>query len=78
MYATVVVYHQLIHAGPIVRITPEELHIRDSDYWEELYTTNPKADRYEWFAGRFGNNSSVFTTSNYALHRIRRGALNPM
>ncbi|KAI9793075.1 MAG: hypothetical protein M1816_000973 [Peltula sp. TS41687] len=64
--------------GPIVRITPEELHIKDSDYWEEFYQKNIKADKYEWFAGRFGHIESIFTTPNYAVHRIRRGALNPM
>ena len=78
VYAIVIMSYRLMHAGPIVRITPEELHIRDSDYWEELYTTNPKAERYEMFAGRFGNNGSIFTTSSYALHRLCRGVLNPM
>jgi cytochrome P450 len=63
--------------GPIVRITPYEIHIKDSYYWETLYT-KPKSDRYDWMNGRFGNDTSVFTTSDHALHRIRRGALNPM
>ncbi|EON62171.1 hypothetical protein W97_01391 [Coniosporium apollinis CBS 100218] len=64
--------------GPIIRVTPDELHIRDSDHWDELYGNNPKADKYERFAIKFGNNSSMFTTSNAALHRIRRAALSPM
>jgi hypothetical protein len=63
--------------GPIVRITPFELHIQDSAFWNTLYV-RPKADRYAWMNGRFGNDGSTFTTSDHTLHRIRRGALNPM
>ncbi len=29
-------------------------------------------------AGRFGNDSSIFTTSNHDLHRLRRSALNSL
>ena len=45
---------QDLHAeyGPIVRITPFELHIKDSSFWDELYL-RPKADRYDWMNGRF-------------------------
>jgi cytochrome P450 len=59
-------------------VTPDELHIDDSDYWEQLYSQTARYDKYEWLAGRFGNNSSVFTTSNHELHRIRRAVLNPL
>jgi hypothetical protein len=65
-------------AGPIVRITPDEIHIEDSDYWGTLYSQSSKYEKYEWMAGRFGNNSSIFTTSNHDLHRIRRAPLNSL
>jgi cytochrome P450 len=29
-------------------------------------------------AGKFGNNGSIFTTSNHDLHKLRRSALNPL
>ena len=64
--------------GPIVRITPEELHIEDSDYWATLYAQSSRFDKYEWMAGRFGNNSSIFTTSNPDLHRLRRQPLSSL
>lgn len=70
--------HLIADAGPIVRITPDELHIQDSTFWEELYVRHPKQWKYEWTAGRFGTNNSVFTTSDPALHRVRRSALNSM
>jgi len=68
--------HRLV--GPIVRITPDELHVQDSSFWDTLYARNPKADKYAWMNGRFGNEASIFTTSDQALHRLRRSALNPM
>lgn len=64
--------------GPIVRITPDEIHIRDADYYDELYAKSGRMDKYDWMSGRFGNEGSLFTTAPDELHRIRRGALNPM
>jgi hypothetical protein len=63
-------------AGPIVRITPDELHVEDSDYGEYLYSRAVRYDKYEMTAGRFGNSGSTFTTSDSALHKLRRSALN--
>lgn len=34
-------------------------------------------DKYDWMAGRFGCDTSVFTTGPDEVHRVRRGALNP-
>ncbi|KAF1814179.1 cytochrome P450, variant [Eremomyces bilateralis CBS 781.70] len=64
--------------GPVVRITPHELHVKDSSLWDTLYAKHPKTDKYAWMNGRFGNHGSIFTTSDQALHRLRRSALNPM
>ena len=62
----------------MVRITPDELHIRDPEEWETLFVKYNRARRYEWLEGRFGNRDSVFSTSNPDLHRIRRAPLAPM
>lgn len=65
-------------AGPVIRITPDEIHIDDAEWNDALYAKNHKQNKYEWMSGRFGNNSSVFTTADASLHRIRRAPLNPM
>lgn len=64
--------------GPIVRVNPDELHVEDSSFYNELYSRTAHRDKYEHDAGRFGNNSSIFTTSDHNLHSLRRGVLNPM
>ncbi|KAF2495278.1 cytochrome P450 [Lophium mytilinum] len=46
--------------------------------FEELYTRNPKADKLEWMAYRFGIPSNTFATVPHELHRLRRPPLNPM
>ncbi|BCS18374.1 cytochrome P450 [Aspergillus puulaauensis] len=63
--------------GPIVRITPDELHVLDADLWESVFTKAGRVDKYSWMSNRFGNDTSVLTTAPDSLHRIRRGALNP-
>ena len=64
-------------AGPIIRISPEELHVRDPDWFDELMTgpARPR-DKSETFAGRSGK-ESIFGTVPHDLHRLRRAALNP-
>ncbi|KAH6661569.1 cytochrome P450, partial [Halenospora varia] len=64
--------------GPIIRITPTELHIDDPDYHEHLYSRAGRRDKYSYFSGRFGYASDSFSTTNHDLHRLRRKALSPM
>ncbi|KAK4631699.1 Cytochrome P450 monooxygenase sdnE [Fulvia fulva] len=64
--------------GPIIRITPFEIHIQDPPFWETLYAKHPKSSKYAWTSGRFGNSNSVFTTSSPTLHKTRRAPLNNM
>ena len=68
----------LFSPGPIVRIVPDEIHIQDSQFYDTLYTKAGRVDKYDWMAGRFGCDTSVFTTGPDELHRSRRGALNPL
>ncbi|CAI0647710.1 unnamed protein product [Colletotrichum noveboracense] len=63
--------------GPIVRINPYELHIIDPEFYDELYSSNRKSDKYRWWTNLAGADGSSFSTVPHDLHRRRRGALNP-
>ncbi|KAJ9665693.1 hypothetical protein H2201_004177 [Coniosporium apollinis] len=63
--------------GPIVRISPNELHILDPDYYDTLYNQTNRLDKSDYFYRTLGNPYAVFNTSPASLHRIRRSALNP-
>ncbi|KAF2183530.1 cytochrome P450 [Zopfia rhizophila CBS 207.26] len=63
--------------GPILRVTPHELHIRDSRFFDEVYPKNLHVDKAGWDK-RFGSEHSVMTTVNAAFHKRRRAALSPM
>ncbi|GAB1192948.1 hypothetical protein APSETT444_002149 [Aspergillus pseudonomiae] len=63
--------------GPIVRINPNELHIKDPDYYNTLYAGPTKRrDKYLWFLS-VGASTSTFATAEYDHHRLRRGMISP-
>ncbi|OAP59663.1 hypothetical protein AYL99_06961 [Fonsecaea erecta] len=63
--------------GPIVRVTPNELHILDSDYFEELYVKSGRLDKYAPFSARFGTDDTFFTAPLQEDHRRLRNAVAP-
>lgn len=66
--------------GPIVRITPDELHIDDPDYWHEVYcnsTTAKPIDKQAKLRYRFGVPDAIFSTPYAEQHRQRRQAMAP-
>ena len=66
--------------GPIIRISPWELHVSDPDFYETIYASSAlghRRDKYEWFTKSFGMDKSVFGTPGHDLHRMRRAALAP-
>ncbi|KAF2503356.1 cytochrome P450 [Lophium mytilinum] len=64
--------------GPVVRITPHEVHIADPDFYDQVYAGGTKRrDKPELFSRSGGVPESVFGTSKHELHRLRRAALNP-
>ncbi|KAI8931386.1 hypothetical protein NX059_011719 [Plenodomus lindquistii] len=63
--------------GPIVRISPSELHVADPSFLDTLYTRSAPRDRYSFLTGQFGNELTTFSTNSHQLHRIRRGAISP-
>ncbi|EMD63707.1 hypothetical protein GGP41_005656 [Bipolaris sorokiniana] len=63
--------------GPIIRVTPDELHIRDSRFFDQLYPKNVHLDKEGWDK-RFGVADGVLATVNAEAHKRRRAALAPM
>lgn len=65
--------------GPIVRINPHELHIKDSEFFQEIYAPaggGKKRDKYHWFYTMSATPGSIFNTVGHDLHRLRRAPLN--
>ncbi|KAF2670084.1 cytochrome P450 [Microthyrium microscopicum] len=63
--------------GPIVRITPTEIHISDPEFYDTLYERSGRRDKYGYFSRRFGYASDSFSTIHHDVHRMRRRALSP-
>ncbi|KAF2834919.1 cytochrome P450 [Patellaria atrata CBS 101060] len=70
--------------GPIVRISPEEIHISDPDFYNAVFAPSPDAKtgaapkRHKWirFVQVFGHpDQSAFGTTNHDVHKMRRGAM---
>jgi cytochrome P450 len=62
--------------GSIVRVNPDELHIRDSSQYEVVYTG--RRDKWPPVAKLAGNTVSTFSTIEHDLHRKRRAINMPM
>ena len=66
------------HLGPIVRFIPDEIHIQDLDFFEELYTPpNRKRNRLPSFKWSAQWRANTLMTLDHDLHRKRRSALTP-
>lgn len=63
--------------GPIVRITPDELHIRDVEYFDTLYTLRKDRDKDPQHTQIFGTPLSLFGSELHEAHKARRSAINP-
>ncbi|KAJ6145007.1 hypothetical protein N7470_008902 [Penicillium chermesinum] len=59
--------------GPIVRINPRELHIKDSHYYDEIYAGgSQKRAKDPQFTVAFGAPHSLVGTVSHDHHRLRR------
>ncbi|DAA75510.1 TPA_exp: Uncharacterized protein A8136_1584 [Trichophyton benhamiae CBS 112371] len=65
--------------GPIIRINPEELSIRDPDFYNEIYVTESKrrTSHYDVFCKGIDFDGSHLLTVDHDLHRRRRKPLEP-
>ncbi|KAE8328708.1 cytochrome P450 [Aspergillus sergii] len=61
--------------GPIVRVTPSELHIRDSNFHSKLYVTGAvrKSDSYHRFTQGTGFEDITLPLLSHDKHRALRG-----
>lgn len=66
-----------IATGPIVRISPYELHINDFEYFDEIYSASSRLDKYGWFYRWVNSPLSVVSTVGHDLHKSRRRAMSP-
>ncbi|KAI9774497.1 MAG: hypothetical protein M1839_001685 [Geoglossum umbratile] len=63
--------------GPIIRINPHELHVNDPSFLETLFSRTSPRDKFLRHTRTMGIQDSTFGTTSHALHRLRRGAINP-
>lgn len=63
--------------GPIIRISPSELHVIDPEFYDQLYTgSSDPRDKYAFAAHSVGETSSILSTLSHETHRRRRAPLN--
>ncbi|KAF4312017.1 hypothetical protein GTA08_BOTSDO12161 [Botryosphaeria dothidea] len=63
--------------GPIIRISPHELHVNDPAFVDTLYASGgKKRDKYKFYTQQFGLSQAGFGTIPHDLHRLRRSAFN--
>ncbi|GKZ66598.1 hypothetical protein AnigIFM60653_002813 [Aspergillus niger] len=71
-------YHKLHDKyGPIIRISPNEIHIRDASFFEEMFSNSLPWNKPEHLQYRFDNALGTFSTPKHEAHKPRRAALNP-
>ncbi|KAJ6107384.1 hypothetical protein N7523_008707 [Penicillium sp. IBT 18751x] len=62
--------------GPIIRITPREIHIKDSHYYDEIYASNlRRREKDALVVKKFDLDGSGFSAISPELHRQRRAPL---
>jgi hypothetical protein len=62
-------------AGPIVRITPYEVHVNDPAFFNELYNVTKKVDKDPWYYSWLDRNGSIFSTTDADLHKLRSAVI---
>lgn len=63
--------------GPVVRIAPNEVHLSNPDNYDRIYHMSSKFTKDPTHYHASGAADGMFGTVSNALHRRRRGPLNP-
>ncbi len=62
----------------MVRISPYELHIKDPDFYDQIYASAPNhRDKFEFFVKSPDSDNATGFTVDHHLHRLRRDAVGP-
>lgn len=61
--------------GPIIRISPHELHVNDPDFYDTIYRHDGRWDKYSWAVDAFAHPGATIFTADHHLHKIRRQPL---
>ncbi|KAH7152601.1 cytochrome P450 [Dactylonectria macrodidyma] len=61
--------------GPIIRIKPNEVHISDPDFYNQLFTTTAAYQKPDDWLYRFGYGTALFDTADHVHHNRRRAPL---
>jgi cytochrome P450 len=62
--------------GPIIRINPHELHIGESEFYNDFYSIR-KLEKYAPYYNIFAVNDTHFSAVTDALHKRRRAPIDP-
>ena len=63
--------------GPIIRISPHELHVNDVEFFDRLNSFQGKWNKDPYTAHQFANPGSLVGTLDHDIHRMRRAAVLP-
>ena len=63
--------------GPIVRISPHEVHVNDPAFFDKLYRLDGRWDKHAWMYEAFGAKSSTVFGVDHDAHKARRHAIAP-
>ncbi|TAQ87316.1 hypothetical protein B7494_g4362 [Chlorociboria aeruginascens] len=63
--------------GPVVRITPDEVHLSDPDNYDTIYHVGSKYSKAPPYYSSMGIAYSTVSAMSNETHRVRRGRLNP-
>ncbi|PSR79353.1 trichodiene oxygenase [Coniella lustricola] len=64
--------------GPIIRISPYELHVNDAAFFDTLYNRQEGVwHKYGWSVDAFATKGATLWTADHMLHKNRRQPLSP-
>ena len=75
--AKIIMSNMNLLPGPIIRISPYEVHVNDPRFQDTLYRQDGRWEKYQWTYEPLGNSASMHGTMDHDIHRMRRAALNP-